>query len=172
MPSGIKWITPIRKQLCVGKVKRTSERFSWYGSDDPMAMNEQPSCWQYKPGIIQAVRPLNWHEKIDEDDDNDNWVHPGALSGGRSRPGYGNDNDDCEREEDAQGGEKGTGKGTEQRTGRGMGRGWGRETVKERETAMRKVLLNKPQGEMISHVTLLCSCRSKCQRQTRTRRAN
>jgi hypothetical protein len=61
---------------------------------------------------------------------------------------------------------KGPGKGREQTTGRGKGRGRGRETVE------RKVLLNEPQGEIISPVPLLCSCRSKCQRQTWTRRAN
>ena len=61
---------------------------------------------------------------------------------------------------------KGPGKGMEQRTGRGKGRGRGWETVKG------KVLLNEPQGEMISLVPLLCSCRSKCQRQTWTRRAD
>jgi ribosomal protein L15 len=60
---------------------------------------------------------------------------------------------------------KGPGRGKEHRTGRGKGRGRGRETVKG------KVLLNEPQGEMISLVPLLCSCRSKCQRQTWTRRA-
>jgi hypothetical protein len=34
------------------------------------------------------------------------------------------------------------------------------------------VLLNEPQGEIILLVPLLCSCTSKCQRQTWTRRAN
>jgi hypothetical protein len=57
-------------------------------------------------------------------------------------------------------------KGREQRTGRGKGRGKGRETVKG------KVLLNKPQGEMISLVPMLCSCRRKGMRQTWARRAN
>ena len=61
---------------------------------------------------------------------------------------------------------KGPGKGREQRTGRGKGRGRGSETVKG------KIFLNEPQGEMISLVPLLCSCRSKCQRQIWTRRAN
>jgi len=66
----------------------------------------------------------------------------------------------------------GPGKGMEQTTGRGKGRGRRRETVKGREMVKGKVLLNKPQGEMISLVPLLCSCRSKCQRQTWTRRAD
>jgi hypothetical protein len=46
---------------------------------------------------------------------------------------------------------KALGKGREQRTERGKGRERGRETVKG------KVLLNKPQGEMISLVPLLFS---------------
>jgi hypothetical protein len=52
----------------------------------------------------------------------------------------------------------GPGKTREHRMGRGKGRrkgkGWGMEMVKGKE------LLNKTQGEMISHVPLLCSCRS------------
>jgi len=79
-----------------GKVKRTRERFCCYGSDDPRAKIEPPCCRQYKPGDFLALRPLNWDEIIDEDDDDDNWVDPGAPSGGRSRPGDGNDNDDGE----------------------------------------------------------------------------
>jgi len=94
-----------------GKVRRTGERFSWYGSDDLRAKIEPPSCRQYKPGDFLAVRPLNWDEIIDKDDDDENWADPGAPSGGRSRRGDGNDNDDGEVEEDTQGGEKGTGKG-------------------------------------------------------------
>jgi hypothetical protein len=61
---------------------------------------------------------------------------------------------------------KGLGKGREYKTRRGKGRGRGRETVKG------KVLLNKPQGEMISLVPLLSSYRRKGMRQTRARRAN
>jgi hypothetical protein len=61
---------------------------------------------------------------------------------------------------------KGLGKGREQRMGSRKGRGKCREIVKG------KVLLNKPQGEMISLVPLLCSCGRKRIRQIRTRRAN
>jgi hypothetical protein len=43
----------------LGKVKRTGERFCWYGSDDLRAKIEPPSCRQYKPGDFLAVRPLN-----------------------------------------------------------------------------------------------------------------
>ena len=57
-------------------------------------------------------------------------------------------------------------KGREQRTGRGQGRGRGTETVKGKE------LLNKPQGEMISLVPLVGSCRRKGMRQTQTLSAN
>jgi len=88
------------------KVKHTGEHFSWYGSDDLRAKIEPPSCRLYKPGDFLAVRPLNWDEIIDENDDDDNWADPGAPSGVRSRPNDGNDNDDSEGEEDTQGGEK------------------------------------------------------------------
>jgi len=58
--------------------------------------------------------------------------------------------------------------------GKGRGKGRGRQGRKGRgrETVKGNVLLNKPQQEMISFVPLLCSCRRKCMRQTRTRRAN
>ena len=106
-----------------GKVKRTGERFSWYGSDDLSAKIEPPSCRQYKPGYFLASRPLNSDEIIDEDDDNENWADPGAPSGVRSRPGNDNDNDNGEGEEDTQGGEKGTGKGKGTKDGKGKGKG-------------------------------------------------
>ena len=73
---------------------------------------------------------------------------------------------------------KGPGKGREQRTGRGKGRqlrtGRGNESGRgrARETIKGKVLLNKPQREIISLTLLLCSCRSECRRHTWTRRAN
>jgi len=110
-----------------GKVERTGERFSWYGSDDLRAKIELPSCRQYKPGDFLAVRPLNWDEIIDEDDDDENWADPGAPTGGRSRPGDGNDNDNGEGEEDTQGGEKGTGKGKGTKDVKGKGEGKGKE---------------------------------------------
>src|SRR5882757_2348340 len=69
-----------------GKVKHTGERFSWYSSDDLRAMIEPPSCQQYKPGNFLAVRPLNWDEIIDKDDDDEKCADPGAPSSGRSRP--------------------------------------------------------------------------------------
>jgi hypothetical protein len=55
-----------------GKVKRTGERFPSYGSDDLRAKIELPSCRQSKPGDFLDVRPLNWDEIINEDDDDDN----------------------------------------------------------------------------------------------------
>jgi len=57
---------------------------------------------------------------------------------------------------------KGPGKRREQQTGMEIGR----ETIKS------KVLLNKPQQELISLVLLHCSGRRKGIRQTRTRRAD
>jgi hypothetical protein len=121
-----------------GQVKRNGERISWYVTNDLRADIEMPSCQQYKPGDFLGVRPLNWEEIIDEDDDDDNWAYPGALYGGRSSPGDGNDNDIGESEEDTQGGEKGTwnwkgthdgngkGKATEDGKGKGMGKGKGK----------------------------------------------
>ena len=91
-------------------VKCTSERFSQYGSDYLRAKIEPPCGRQYEPGDFQAVRPLNWDEIIDEDEDDENWADPGAPSGGRCRSRDGNDNDNGECEEDTQDGENGTGK--------------------------------------------------------------
>jgi hypothetical protein len=53
-------------------IKRTSEQYSWNGSDDTRAKIEPPSCRQYKPSNFLVVRPLNWDELIDEDDDDEN----------------------------------------------------------------------------------------------------
>jgi len=78
----------------LGKVKRTGEHFSWYGTNDLWAEIETPSCQQYKPGVFLAVIPLIWDEMIDEDDEVENWADPGAPSAGRSQPGDGNDNED------------------------------------------------------------------------------
>ena len=110
--------TPQRTRL--GKVTSTGGRFSWYASDDSRAKIEPPSCRQYKPGDFLAVRPLNHEEIIDEDDD-ENWAHTRAPSGGRSCPGHDTDNDNSEGEEDTQGGEKGTGKGKGTKDGKGKG---------------------------------------------------
>jgi len=109
-----------------GKVQRTNERFSWYGIDDLRAKIEPPSCRQYKPGDILAVRPLNWDGIIDEDDDDENWADPGAPSGVQSRPCNDNDNEDREVEEDTQSGEKGTGKGKGTKDGKGNGKEQGK----------------------------------------------
>jgi len=69
---------------------------------------------------------------------------------------------------------KGLGKGRVQRMGRGKGRG--RQPRKGRgrgrETAKGRVLVNKPQEEMISLMPLLYSSRRKCMRQTWTRKDN
>jgi hypothetical protein len=110
-----------------GRVKRTSERFSWYGSHDLWAKIQPPSCRQYQPGDCLAGRLVNWDEIIDKDDDNDNWADTGATSTGPSRPGDNNDNDHGDGEEDTQGGKKGTakGKGAKDRKGKGKGNGKG-----------------------------------------------
>jgi hypothetical protein len=116
-----------------GKVERTGERFSWYGSDDFRAKIEAPNCRQYQPGDFLAVRPLNWDEIIEYDDDDDNWADPGAPSSGSSRPGDGNENNQGEGEDDTLGAEKGTrkekgmkdGKGNPKWNGKGNGKGKG-----------------------------------------------
>jgi len=109
-----------------GKVKRTSQCFSWYGSDDPRAKIELPCCRQYKPGDFLAVRALHWDEIIDEDDDDENWADPGAPSSGRSHAGQCIDHDDGEGEEHTLGGEKGTGKGMGTKDGKGKSKGNGK----------------------------------------------
>jgi hypothetical protein len=64
------------------------------------------------------------------------------------------------------------GKGRVQRMGRGKGRGRQRRKGRGRDTVNGKVLLNKPQEEMISLVPLHCSGRRKCMWHTETWRAN
>jgi len=52
---------------------------------------------------------MNWEEIIDEDDDDENWVDPGAPSSGRSHPSNVNGNDNSEgQEENMKGGANGT----------------------------------------------------------------
>jgi len=129
-----------------GKVKRTGQPFSRYGSDDPRAKIEPPSCRQYKPGDFQAIRPLNWDEIIDEDDDDENWADPGAPTGGWSSPGVGNDNDDCEGEEDTHGGEKGTGKGIGTQDGMGQWKGKTMEEGKGKGNGKGKSIVKQTAG--------------------------
>jgi len=114
---------PDRQATNSAKFQRTSEGFSWYGSDDPWAKIELPSCRQYKPGDFLSVRPLNWDEIIDEDDDDEHWADPRAPSGGRGNPGDDNDNDDGVGEEETQGGGKRTAKRMGSKDGNRMGKG-------------------------------------------------
>jgi hypothetical protein len=104
-------------------INRTGEPFSLYGSNDLRAKIELPSFWQYKAGNFLAGRPLNWDEKMEEDDNDESWADLQAPSSGRSRPGQGNDNDNGQGEEDMQGGEKGTGKGKGTMDGKVKGKG-------------------------------------------------
>jgi len=69
-------------------------------------------CWQSKSGNFLAIRPQKWDAIIDKDDDDENGAHPGAPSGGRSRPGNRNDTGNVDSKENRQGGEKGSAKGT------------------------------------------------------------
>jgi hypothetical protein len=125
------------QRACSGKVKRNGECFSQYVSDDLRAKIEPPSCRQYKTGDSLAVRPLNWDERLDKEDDGENCEDPRAPSDGRSHPGDANNNNNGEGEEDTQGHENGTrkgkgtnneqwnGKATEDRKGKGRGKGKG-----------------------------------------------
>ena len=133
-----------------GKVKRTGERFSSYGSDDLRVTIEPPCCRQYKPGDFLAVRPLNWEEIIDKDDDDENWADPGVASGGRSRSGNDNGNDDGEGEEDTHGGEKRTGKGKGTKDGKGKGKGMGKGNGKGKG-----IVKQTPGGDDISRAVAL-----------------
>jgi hypothetical protein len=107
----------------VGKVERTSECFSVYGTDDLRAKIEPSSCWQYKPGDFLEIGPLNWDEIVDEDDHEKRWADRGSPSGGQSNPPDGNHNENGKGYEDKQGGETGTGKekGTQDAKGKGKG---------------------------------------------------
>jgi len=140
--------------------KRTIECVSWYGSDDLRANIEPPSCQQYKPDDFLAVRPLNWDEIIDENDDDNNWVDRGVPSGGWSRPSDGNDNDNAEGEEDTQSGEKETGKGKGTKDGKGKGKatqdGKGKRKGKGKGNSKGKgIVKHTPEGDDISRAVAL-----------------
>jgi len=149
------------------KVERTGERLSWYGSNDPRAQIEPPSCRKYKPGDILATRALTWDETIEEDDDDDNWVDPRVPSSGRSRPSDGNGNDDGKgKEEDMQGSGKGTGKEKGTQDGKGKQTGKWKGKGKRKGMAMKEgkgkgngkgkgIVTQTPGGEDISHAVAL-----------------
>jgi len=159
-----------------GKVERTSEHFSWYGSDDFRATIEPSSFRQYKLGNFLAIRTQNWHEIIDEDDDDENWVDPGGPSSGRSCPGDDNDNDEGAGDEDMQSVEEGTGKGKRTKDGQGKGKateaGKGKGKGKMNGHGNGKLMVKQtPEGDDFSRAVAL-QLQRKCQRQTWTWRAN
>jgi len=108
------------------KVKRTSEHFSSYSSDDLRSTIQPPCSRQYQPGNFVGIRPLDWDEIFEGDDDAEKWMDHGASSGERSCPPDGNDNDNGKGEEDAEAGEKGTRKGNGTKDDRGQGNGMGK----------------------------------------------
>ena len=124
---------------CSGIVKRNSERFSWFSSDDLRAQIEPPSCCQYKPGDFLAVRRLHWDEIINEDHHDENLADPQMPSGGTSHPSDGTKNAIGQGEEDTEGKEQGTGteKGTKdgkvkgKAKGMDKGNGKGKDIVKQ-----------------------------------------
>jgi len=123
-----------------GKVRRTRELFFWYSSDDLRAKIEPRSCRQYKSSDFLAFRLLNWNEIIDQDDDDETRLDPGAPSNWSSRHGDGNGNDHGEGEEQMQRGEIGTwtGKGTKDVKGNGKGTGKGKGKGKATAEGKRK----------------------------------
>jgi hypothetical protein len=62
------------------------------------------------PGDFLAVRPLNWDEIRDKENNDDNRADPRAPSCGRRHSSNGNGNDERDGEEETQVGVKGTGK--------------------------------------------------------------
>jgi hypothetical protein len=131
-----------------------------YGSYDLREKIEPPCCHKYEPGDFPAVRPLNWDEIIDEDDDDENWADPGMPSDGRSHVGDGNHNDDNEGEEDTLGGKKGTGKGKGTQGGKGKGKatedGKGKGKGKGKVNGKGKGIIKQtPEGDDISRAVAL-----------------
>ena len=135
----------------LGMFKRTGERYSWYGSDDLRAMIEPPGCWQYMPSNFLAIGLLNSHEIINKDEDDQNWAHLTAPSGGRTHSSNGNDNDDGKGEKDMQGSEKGTRKEKGPKDGKGKGKGKAMEGGKGKGNGKGKGIVKQtPGGDDIS----------------------
>ena len=134
-----------------GNVIHYGERFSKYGSADLRAKSQPPSCWQYNPGDLLAIWPLNWDLIIDEDDDDENWADPGLPSGGSSHAGNDNDYYDSEGEKDTHGGENGTGKGKGTKDGKGKVNGKAMEEKKGKGNGKGKGIVKKtPWGDDLS----------------------
>jgi hypothetical protein len=136
----------------LGKIQATAKRVSWYSSDDRRAKIEPPSFRQYISGDILGVRPLNQNEKMDNDNNDENWTDPRVPSGGRSHASHGNGNNDGEGEEDTPGGEKGTRQ--EQGTKDGMGKGKGEGKTKGNRIG-KGIVMQTPPGDDTSHVVAL-----------------
>jgi len=129
------------------KDKCTSEHCGWDCSNDLRALVETPRYQQYKPGNFLSVSPLNLDEIISKLNNRQICADPRARCCGNSRPGDGNENDNCKCEEDTQGCANGTGKGkwtpdrkrkekaTEYRTGQWKGNRKAMEEEKGKEKA-------------------------------------
>jgi hypothetical protein len=74
-------------------VKCTFERCARYRPDDLHTVIESCSWQQEKPGEFLTVRPMNWDEILDKDDDTANWADPGPPSDGWGRLSHLIDND-------------------------------------------------------------------------------
>jgi len=135
------------------KVQRTGAHFSWYGTNNLRATIEPPSCRQYKLGNLLAVRPLNWDEIIEDDDDDKKCADRAAPSGERSCPANDNDDNNGEGEEERQGGGKGFGKGNGTKDGKGEGKGKGKGEGKAMEKGKGKGKGHSKRKGMIEQTT-------------------
>lgn len=102
------------------------------------------------------IRPLNWDEIIEEDDDNENWADRGSLGDRSTHPGDENHHHDGKGQVNKQGGvqwtrkgkgtqdENGKGKATEDEKGRGKGLGMPNGERKG-------IVILTPGGDVISH---------------------
>jgi len=107
------------------------------------------------PGSLLAVTPQKRYEIGDQNDNNENWADPRAPLDESAILVEALTMEMARVWSTRRVVRNGPGKGREQKTRRGMRRGT------ERETAKAMVLLNQPQGKMISLVPLLGICRWK-----------
>jgi hypothetical protein len=146
------------KTTTLGMVKLLSKRFTLYSSNDLRANIKPPRYPQYKPVNFLAIRPLNWDEIINDNDEDAKWADPGAPSSGRSHLSDENDNDNGEGEHNTQGGEirtgkeKGTNNGMGKGNGKGKGQGKAMEEGKGKGNSKGKGIVQQtPGGDDISH---------------------
>jgi hypothetical protein len=99
----------------------TRNRMNNWRGDNPCAFGDQVDRSNtHTTSSGKVKRTADGFSSYSSDD---NWADPGALSGGRSRPGHGNNNDDSKSEKNTQGAEKGSRKGKGTKDGKGKEKG-------------------------------------------------